>query len=221
MMIRSDAMRLLPVSLLVGMTGCAQIFGIDKTSAPPSGAAATLALERRAVGATVIDAPLDLSGLTASWLVPDAGDPGARSPVMGAESEAGTWSADVEGAPAVLFTLPDLPAPASHLWALQSRAMAGDFVAFEHADPQPAPMAAQLALNVTLPGPYDPAAGESFAVEVIGAWMRYGLQAADLPAMGAAALAPTMPCSCCATPATTSPACSTRPRSIRPTRRTR
>ena len=54
----------------------------------------------------------------------------------------------------MLFTLPDLPMTAHHLWALPSRGMRGNLVAFEHPNATPPGPSSQLALNVTLPAPY-------------------------------------------------------------------
>ncbi len=183
-------MRGLPFVALVGLSGCAQIFGINDTSGPPGGTA-TLQLARKSVGATVVSNPLDISTLTATFIVPDATDPAALQLVPGMMAAQDTWSANVGDAdPAIEFTLPDLPMPYQHLWALPSQSVRGHFIAYEHPGMQPAPSATTEVLSVTLPTTY---AGEAIDVDVVGAWMGYSLSGSDLPGAGATMVSASIP----------------------------
>lgn len=178
-----------PVVALVGLCGCAQIFGIDDTTGQPAGTA-TLQLARKSVGATLISNPLDISTLTATFIVGDA-DPTTLQLVPGVMAASDTWSADVGSAqPAIEFTLPDLPMPFEHQWALPSQSVRGHFVAYEHPDMQPAPSATTEMVSVTLPTTY---AGEALDIDVVGAWMGYTLSGTDLPGVGAAMITATIP----------------------------
>jgi hypothetical protein len=189
------------VVALVGLSGCAQLFGIDNTSGPTG--TATLQLNRKSVGATVVSNPLDISTLTATFVVPNAANPMAPTLVPGTMAAMDTWTANVGSAqPSVEFTLPDLPMPYEHLWALPSQMVRGHFVAFEHPGMQPAPSATTEMVSVMLPGAY---AGEAIDIDVIGAWMGYSLSGADLPGAGATMVTASIPYSKF-TPLTLSPA---------------
>ncbi|HUJ60779.1 MAG TPA: hypothetical protein VLX92_19890 [Kofleriaceae bacterium] len=161
-------------------TGCAQLLGIDETSGPKG--AASLALDRVSVGATVVTAPLDLAAPPEFVL-------GDGSEVAGAAGEAGTWTTTSSGTAAMIYTAPDLPMPYQHDLALGA-AVQGNFIAFEHPDPRPAP-GASIVLAVTLPGVY--AAGESFEIAAIGAWTQHVLAGGELPTLGASQLSASIP----------------------------
>lgn len=156
---------------LLSLTGCAQIFGLDETSASDANAdAITLTLGRASIGATVTMNPLDVSMLSATWLADDGA--GGYQRIPGSVSAPGTFTAPImDGAPPVQFTLPDMNG--DRIWATGARAQKGYFVAFEHPGPEaPLPNSA-VVVNATLPTPS--ALGETFRVEIIGAWMRAGL----------------------------------------------
>lgn len=171
-------MRILPAVLLVAVPGCAQLFGLDETTGPDTGPdRVSVTMQRWAIGGTVQKGPLDLTGQTASFLVDDGA--GNFTVVPGEQTSANTFSAPItDGTPAVLFTLPDLPAPFPRLWAQPARERHGVFVVFEHPDPlEPLPNSS-FTVSATLPTPY--VAGEAFRIEAIGAWMAGGVAPAQL-----------------------------------------
>ncbi len=178
-------MRVLPVAALVGLAGCAQLFGIDETTGPQN-TSATLQLVRKSVGATVMSNPLDVTSLTATFYAAD----GTATPGM--QSAPDTWSADVMGDPAIEFTLPDLPNPYQHLWALPSRTVRGHFIAYEHPGAQPAPSATTEMISLTLPTPFQ-AAVETFDVAAVGAWSHHQLSGSELPLDQATQLTASVP----------------------------
>ena len=171
----------------LALAGCAQLFGIDNTTGADAGSSLTLSVQRVSIGASVIKNPQDLTGQTAEFLVGDATGLTRNAAVI---SGPGTWTADIPtGTPPALFTLPDLPM-GHHYWSLPSRAMRGNFKVFEHPNPTAPSSTSQLALNVTLPAPYN---GETLIVYAIGAWMDHALAGAEVPAVMAPSVATTIP----------------------------
>jgi hypothetical protein len=169
----------------LALAGCAQIFGIDQTSAPadaPGPATATVEVTRMSIGATLVTAPQDLTGLMASFEVPDATDPSGLREIAATQSAMDTWSAAFPDAnPEVLYTLPDYPTPVPRLMSF-GRAVKVLFGVLEHPGPQPAPAGATITLNVTLTVPY---ASESLQLYTAGVWTNHVLSGAELPAVGA------------------------------------
>jgi len=162
--------RVLPAvaGIVASSVGCAQLAGINETNGKNRNKD-SLALTRTSVGATVVTAPLDLTGLQATYLVPTnppgdfdrvAADPG--NPVDG------TWIQDLPDPVPVEFTLPDEPMPVSRLIALPSRALSVTFTSLEHPNPVPAPTGATL--TVTEPLDVGAAANDSFQMYTVGAW---------------------------------------------------
>ena len=169
-------MRVLPATLLVAATGCAQIFGLDVTSSPDADPSrVSLTMSRWSVGAAISKNPLDMSKETAQFLVDD----GTMFTPFAAELRTvDTWSAPIPtGTPAVKFSLPDLPKPYTRLWMQPARDRRGVFIAFEHPSPQPPLPNSTIQVMATLPSPY--ASNESFQVQAIGAWMARGIVTAD------------------------------------------
>lgn len=187
-------MRGLPAALLVTASGCAQLFGIDETTGPtvdPS--RVSLSVQRYSVGASVQKNPQDLAMLMSAWLVDDGA--GNFTKTAGEQTASGVWSAPLPtGTPPVLFTLPDLPAPITRLWAMPARDKKAVFAAYEHPNPQEPLPNSSIMLMATLPSGY--ASNETFRVEAIGAWASRGLVAADglpLPDMGITTFASSLP----------------------------
>jgi hypothetical protein len=180
------------VVVACALTGCAQLAGIDKTSAPPPPDDLTLQFERMSVGATIVTAPLDISMLAdATYLVADSTDPTLIGRVDAPATAIDTWTAPIpDGTPPVLFTLPDLPAPLPRIFAIPSRHVLGLFSVLEHPDPQPAPDAATITLAVTLDAAA--AATDAFQVFTLGSWTQRVLSALEVPA-ASASLAVTYP----------------------------
>src|SRR5438105_1580016 len=131
-------MRLLPCAVMA-LAGCAQLFGIDDTTGTSGGA--SLQIGRVSIGASVVTGSMDLSAETATFYIPDKNNPMLLVPVPGVLDGTDTWTADIQGNAIAQFSLPDLPMRLQHLWELPVANMTGSFYAFEHPNPQPAPMA--------------------------------------------------------------------------------
>ena len=165
---------------LVGLAGCAQLFGIDPTTgandAPPMTAGAVAEVQRVSVGATVLTAPEDLTlgSDTLEFLVPDAAGTGGYDHVAATQGPTGTWTAPIAaGNPLVDFTLNG----ARHIWAFPTRDLKIGDVRLEHPDATPADPASSLAVSVSLPTAV--AAGESFEILEVGPWLSAALDATD------------------------------------------
>ena len=165
---------------LVGLAGCAQLFGIDSTTggndAPPMAAGAKAEVERVSVGATVLTESEDLTlGSDAlEFLVPDAAGSGGYDHVAATQAPTGTWTAPIPtGNPLVDFTLNGQ----RHIWAFPTRDAKIADVRLEHPDPSPADPASSLAISVSLPTAVAP--GESFEILEVGPWLSAALDATD------------------------------------------
>jgi hypothetical protein len=174
---------LLAVALGETLPGCAQILGIEDTTA---GGTASLDLARVSVGASVISQPQAL-GMAPSFLIEDAS--GVRT-VTGTAAGDGRWTSPTLGASQVVYSAPDVPVPYQHAIALAVPEVLAPIVVFEHPNPQPAP-ASTIALDVQLPTPFAP--GESFQVIAVGAWTQHLLAGSELPLGGQTVLASTVP----------------------------
>jgi len=163
----------LVLAALVASTGCAQLFGIDETTGADANTDfASVQVQRVSVGASVVKGPQDLSSQSAQFLPADG------TSVPGVLAGTDTFTVDLPGTPAAMFTVPDMTVP-QRLWALPARNQRGNYVVLEHASPQPPLTMSKLMLSVTLPSPY--ASTESFSLQAIGAWMQHALTAAELP----------------------------------------
>ena len=173
-------------ALLVGATGCAQIFGINNTTSPDVGPSeVTAQLQRVSIGATVVKTPYDLSKQTGKFLVENGAGDLMQVPAMVLGTD--TFAATIPtGTPPVLFTLPDAPIPYLRLWSAPSRVQKGNFLAYEHALAADPSATAAITVSVNLPTPY--MASEALRVEVIGAWTGHTLAGAELPAAAATAI---------------------------------
>src|SRR5690349_1621290 len=97
-----------PATLLTAVTGCAQIFGLDTTSAPPDAnlERASLQVQRVSIGATVQKNPQDLTGLKSTFYVDDGA--GGLLPIPGEVGPMDVFSAPINmGNPPVQFELPN------------------------------------------------------------------------------------------------------------------
>ncbi|MDQ3365894.1 MAG: hypothetical protein M3680_10745 [Myxococcota bacterium] len=161
---------------LVLLGSCAQLAGIDETSAGDGAQPGTVSLtfERVSIGATIVKGPLDLSANQASYLVPDAALGFVRVPTT--LQSPGTWTAPiVDGTPAVVFDVPEDPVPQQRMFALPNRELRASFVTLEHPDRTPAPAGATLAVTVTLDAPY--AGNETLQLFTMGSWNTRTLEA--------------------------------------------
>lgn len=179
----------LPGLALGGLVGCAQIAGIDETSGPATADRVSLSYEKISVGATVVRAPLDLTGLAAEYLVADDAEADGFLHVPAEQLTSDTWSAAIPtGTPAIRYFTPDYPEPGAKILAIPQRTILGLFGRLEHPNPEPAPPGAMLTVRSTLPTPY--AATEGFQLYTLGSWTVRGFSATEIPAVGAAAFGP-------------------------------
>lgn len=168
---------------MIAVGGCAQLAGIDDTNGsrrPPDAVAVT----RMSIGATVDSAPLDLGGLSATFLVPDGQDVRRVPAVTGA---AGTWTSHLFDPVPVEFTLPDAPAPIPRLFAFPAPQLQVLFAVFEHPGSTAAPDGATFTVTAPLDVPI--AAADSFQTFVVGAWLQRTFVAGEI-AVGAGTLGP-------------------------------
>jgi len=166
----------------LGCAGCAQVLGIDNTSAPPDAAlppGASLRLETVSYGAALSTMPMPLTGQRAAYYIDDAVDTsGLRT--ISATLDGDTWRAELpDGVPAAVeYTNPYDPAP--RLYAFPARDLVVQYGLYGRHMPETAPPNANLNVTMTLPSGY--ATGESFALYAIGPWVRH-TQTAGLPAV--------------------------------------
>lgn len=165
---------------LLACAGCAQIAGIETTSGSDNGV--SLTFERVSIGTTLVRSPLDLTGRSATYLVPDEAAPGGFTRVAAMQSAVNTWTAELDDVAPVVFDLPDVPNPQPRIWDLPYRDLTGIYAVLEHPNPQPAPANATLSVNVTLDAAYS---SETLVLYTIGSWNRGNLPA---PAAGAMTL---------------------------------
>ena len=177
--------RALALSGLALTAGCAQLAGLDSTSGDGR-TSDSLSLQRMSVGATVTTAPVDLTGLSASYLV---GDPAAPTRLPATSSAAGTWQADLDSAAPIEFTLPDLPTPIPRLYSFPNPSLKLLYAMLEHPNHTPAP-ASPANINLTVPLEVATTGAEAFAIYTLGSWTSRGLAAAELPVAPAMAIGP-------------------------------
>ena len=177
------------LGMAVCAAGCAQLAGIDETTGPAAPDRVSLSMERVSIGATVVVAPQELTGYTATYLLPDSAAPGGLTRVFAQQSANDTWSAEIpEGTPPVMFTLPDYPRPIPRLWSVPSRTLRGAFGQAEHPHPVPADAGAMLTVSATLDAPI--AGNESFQLYTVGTWTTRGFSGAEVPGVGATTFGP-------------------------------
>jgi hypothetical protein len=180
--------RLVCAVCVASSASCAQLAGIDETTKDPG--AVELSFQRLSIGATIVTAPLDLTGQTASWVVDDAAEPTGLRSVAGAASADGTWTAEIgaeaAAAPRVEFTLPELPQPIRRRFDFPNRTVLGVFGVFEHPNPKPADMTETITLQMQ----YEAGAfaGEGIQVFTLGSWNIRGI--AEVPAVGVPQIGP-------------------------------
>jgi hypothetical protein len=197
--LRSSVMvRAAVLGIAVMGAGCAQLFGIDETSAPdapPPTPFVSLQIDRVSIGSTLERAPLDLTGETASFFVEDAADASGlrRVPAMLADTN-DRWTGEVpEGVcAAVEFTLPEA-VTFRRLFAFPSRTLSTLHGFYEHPNPESAPVTSTFNVKLTLPTGY--ASGQLFRLYAVGPWVQHTFVAGELPApdLGATTITATVP----------------------------
>lgn len=172
---------------VLACTGCAQVLGIDNTSAPPDVAlppGATLRLQTVSFGAALSTMPMPLTGQRAAYYIDDDVDTsGLRT--IAATLDGDLWRADLpDGVPAAVeFSNPYDPAP--RLFAMPNRDLTVQYGIYGRHMPDPAPANANLNVTLRLPSGY--ASGESFSLYAIGPWAAHS-QAEGLPTVDTGAL---------------------------------
>ena len=170
----------------LALCGCAQLAGID-TASGKDRVDDSLTLQRVSVGAQVTAAPLDLTGLTASFLTPGG-------PVAATTTTPGEWSSTLTDPTPVQFTLPDLVTPDQpaipRVISLPTQAIKTYFGELTHPAPAPAPSPSSLTFSVPLNAPL--VTTDGFQTFVVGAWSKRPFATAELPAAGGTAIAVTV-----------------------------
>lgn len=171
------------LAAVAAAAGCAQLAGIDETVALGD----ALSVTRLSIGSKIVSAPLDPTGLPATYFVAGS-DPNRFDRVMGIpDARHGRWTTKLHTAAPVQYTLPDVPTPIPRLLAFPSLQLAVPYGVLEHPNPQPAPTDGTFMVDVTLDTPV--AMGETFQTYVVGAWLKHDFAAADVT-LGAMQLAP-------------------------------
>jgi hypothetical protein len=172
--------------------GCAQIFGIDETTALPDAGPAGLRLsfQRTYVGATIVDEPIDMTQATATFLIVDPADPsGFRRVTPTPETNQVLYGDVPPGSDAqVMYTLPD--DTVTRIWKLPAPTVTGLYLVHGHPNAEPAPAGATLDFSFTLDAGY--ATGQALQAYTIGSWTARGFPGTELPApdMGITAVDP-------------------------------
>jgi hypothetical protein len=167
--------RVLPAvaGIVASSMGCAQLAGINETNGKNRNKD-SLVLTRTSVGATVVTAPLNLTGLQATYFLPtDTPSNFERVTADPGNPADGTWIQDLPDPVPVQFTLPDDPMPVPRLVNLPSRALSVAFTSLEHPNRTPAPAGAML--TVTTPLDVGVAVGDTFQAYTVGSWTLHAL----------------------------------------------
>jgi len=171
------------LAAVAAAAGCAQLAGIDSTVALGD----ALAVTRVSIGSKVVQAPLDPTGLSATYFVASS-DPTGFDRVMAiADPRHDRWTSRLRTAAPVQFTLPDVPAPIPRLFAFPAPQLSVAYGVLEHPGAQPAPADGTFMVNVALDAPV--AMGDAFQTYAVGPWLRHDFAATDV-VVGATQLAP-------------------------------
>lgn len=132
-------------------------------------------LQRVSVGASVEFNPLDVGTTLPSFFIRDTAEPTGVRKVDAMAAESGRWVAPTNAVDGVMYSYPDAPFP-HLLWfpKFTGSDLRAYVTAYEHPNPQPAPSPPpNVMINVGLTTPFK--IGEDFAIDVIGAWVRYAV----------------------------------------------
>jgi len=180
------------VGAVASGASCAQLVGIDETSGNAR-AGDSVALLRMSVGKSLALAPLDLTGLQATYFVANAGNTSGFDRVTAVEAGQGlgTWTADLTEPAPVEFTLPGLPrpvppvplatptTPVPRMFGFPASGLSVLYDVLEHPNPEPAPAGAVVTANVTLETATT--ATDHFQIYTVGSWTRHEVTAAEVP----------------------------------------
>ena len=163
--------------------GCAQLFGLDKTSGPGEqvdapGPHSSLAVERYSIGATIVQAPQDLSALTPAVFF------ASDQEIPGTVTTGDTWSVQAAST-SVQFELPDFPTPIQRVFELPDEDISTLFGVLEHPSPV-AVVAGSDSIAITAANDVAIGATDTFQLRTLGSWSVHGIAAADAPVLGTA-----------------------------------
>jgi hypothetical protein len=129
---------------------------------------ASVEVQRMSIGSTVEVAPLDLTGLQASYLVEVAGTPSDFDRVPASDGGGGTWVTKLRAPAPVVLTLPDVPMPLPRVFAFPNLALSILYSSLEHPARSAPPPGAMLTVTAQLDTPT--AMTDSFQVFTVGSW---------------------------------------------------
>lgn len=172
----------------LGLAGCAQLFGLDSTSAPPDVALpprATVTIQHLAFNATAT-ATTNATGTTAAYYVPDDIETSGLRRIP-ATLDGDVWTAEVPDgvAASVEITVPD--AAPRRYYAFPSRDLVVQYGNYDQAAGPP-PDPSNLNVQLTLPSGY--ASGESFILYAVGPWTAHTITALPAVDVGATQIGP-------------------------------
>jgi hypothetical protein len=157
--------------------GCAQLFGLDKTTGSPDANPdeVSLQVQRVSIGSSVVKAPQDMSGQMATFYVDDGAEGFTQTPATLIPPN--TFTAPlIEGTPPVLFTAPDMVTR----YFAASRNHKVNLYAFERPGAATAATTSKIMVSATLPSAY--VSNESFNLVAIGPWTQHPFAGGELPA---------------------------------------
>jgi hypothetical protein len=180
--------RVIPAAVGAAAVSCAQLAGIQDTN-DKNRPGDSLAVTRMSVGNKVVLAPLDPTGLSATYFVASSDPSGFDRVPAAPDPSHGGWTTTKVHTPApVEFTLPDVPTPIPRLFTFPSPQLSVLYGVLEHPNRQPMPTGSTFTVKLPLDAPV--VAGQSFQVYVVGAWLQRGFSATEAPVVGATELAP-------------------------------
>jgi hypothetical protein len=124
------------------------------------------------IGAKVEPAPLDLTGLSASYLVANAASATGFDRVAASASANGTWTSALRDPAPVEVTVPEDP-PHPRLYLFPTTSLSLQYQVLEHPNRSPATDGAMLAVTATLEAPST--VSDIFDVFTVGSWTTHPL----------------------------------------------
>jgi hypothetical protein len=196
--------RVLPAAVGAAAIGCAQLVGIENTVGPGD----SIAVTRLSIGSKVVQTPVDPAEISAIYLVASRDASGYDQVSAVPDPSHGRLTTQLRAPAPVEFTLKGDATPLRRLFAFPGPPLSvldfspnpatsgSDIARFgntlygvrEHPGRQDAPASATFAVDLALDAAV--AAGQSFQVYVVGAWLQRGFSGTEAPMAGATQLAP-------------------------------
>jgi hypothetical protein len=162
------------------LTGCAQLFGLDTTTAPPDASyAASVHAEivLELIGTTSIDT-LDDPAVTHDQVAFIVNDATGYHSVPAIAGTAGAWSAPIaDGNPIVDYTI----AGQRHLAIVPARDFKLTYLTLGHPNPQPPPDGSVLDLAITVTSGLAGGGAEALSLMTVGAWSQQAIPDPPMP----------------------------------------